>query len=922
VEGAGKGESAGGEGGEGESEPLPPWAVTQWRVVRDRVRSERRRITGMARSGAEDNDTNAVQRLLELGAIPERVLIGRSGDDALGVQVRVEDAKGRPVTRQGSLPLREGQEIELLWGRVPTLARVLYAGLSPSGHASASDLALGLPGSGTPPDGNYVPPNTEAYPAEIVNLGPAIGIAKAVHRFSMRIHWSVEGQYGALAAFGPRRYQWDVIRLRTRSGTLARRGDERHSGRGEAAGAELREGFREIGEDTEASVHEEIIDPATAALMVTDAGIRSIGTVVGSFVSLVTQPSNEQGIHWEGPGTYVVRCITARPPLQREDAPKNAIVRAPSVAILPIRVMTAQEMATRLTTPTDLRQAEAELAELRRRIATATDEERPGLEQQVAEAQAAVARLPEADQATMTSHLDDTSASIDEQLALAELLVRLRATNTEPLSWLPQVDRLMTGQLRDLGRTAEQVFGHVVGLHVQLNLAHREPETLTEELRRSQEQVRQQRSALAEVAGDLQGPAFRPHMAFVPRMDGRSLPLTMVLSEARGSGDGRRHWTLVDLSTPGHHDSYEGRSSGRGAVGHADAIRAAIRAFVGGVPYGRGTVAVRLPEAMSAYVGGPVDVPQTSEARPNADARWRQRLESLATAAGTAALLVTGPAGVAIGVIGAVAGGTVAAYRIHRRYVGGYLELDLATAMDVTAIVGAVVARAGAWAGGVRGGSRWVTIADRVETGSHVFGYLQVGSQVFVIPITFAQELQAIGENKDLSPGERAAWRAMAFLNATRSGLELAISAEQVISEHAAGPRERTPRAGTAEGGGGSGAGEGGRAAGPRSSRRRPRTWARSSAPRMVATHPREAGRVRPAARARGPAARGRSSRGPATRPPVRVATVPRWAPRDPGRRRDTRSPTPTRAPRREQSSSCRGAWARQKRRRVRPRPG
>ena len=783
-EGAGgEGEGAGGAGGEGAAPPIPRWATIQFRVVRDRVASEKHRITEMAGRSAGEHDPGAVGRMLELGAVPDRVLLGMDGTDAV-IQVRV----GR---RHGGLTLREGQGPGLLWGRVQTVTRALYAGLSPTRRSRAEDLLLGIPG-GPAPDADTVPANTEGYPSEIVNLGADTGISGSLHRFSMRIDWSVEGQWGTLAAFGPRRYQWDIVRLRTSGGALAGRGDVRRSHRTEAAGAEMDEGFHEIYEDAEHSVDEEIIDPGTAALMVTDAGIRSIGTLVGSFVTLASQPSNEQGVRWDQPGTYVVRCISARPPLDREDAPPNPVVRAPSVALYPIRVITRTDMAAQLTGATDLRSAEAALAALLRRLETASDEERPALEAQIADARAAVARARASDEAGMTAHLAASDRTIDEQLALAQLLVRLRGTNAPPERWQPDVGRWLPSTFADRGTSADMVYGMVVGLHVQLTLGGRSPETLIAELRRGQEQVRRQRSALSEVTGDIQGPAFRPHMGFVPRLQGQTLPLLMMLAEHTGSRDGHRRWTLVDLSTPGHHDEWEGYSRTAGPAGHANAIRAALREFAHDVPYGRGTIGVRLPEAaLTEYTGGSVTVPATMEARPGPGARWRERLESLATAAGVAAMVVTGPAGVALGVVSAVAGGAMAAYRIHRRYEGGYLEMDLATAMDITAVVGAVVAPAGAWAGGVRATSRWVAIADRVETGARVFGYLQMGSQVFVIPVTLAQELQAIGNDPHLTPGERAARRAMAFLNATRSGFELAVGAYQAISEHAAGPRVR-----------------------------------------------------------------------------------------------------------------------------------
>lgn len=784
----------GGDGGEAPP-PIPEWAHIQFRVVRDRVQYETHHIREIAGHDVEDSE-EAIARLLTLAAVPSHVSLGSDGKDALlMVEIPIKHAEGEAPKKHagsgphGALALKEGQGPLLVWERVQALTRALAAGQKPTRNATAQDMLLGLP-SATAVDADHVAANTESYPSQIKNLGPAIGVAPSVHRFEMSVDFSAEGQFATLAAFGPRAYRWEVFRLRDAGGGLTDTTGPQKVARSAAAGTELHEGFHEIGEDFDASLHEETLDPVTGTAIATDAVVRGIGTLVGSFVSLASTPSNEQGIPWEGPGTYLVRCASARPPLSRKDASEHPVVRAPSIALYPIRVMSAKDIAVQLTEDPEGAKAEGELAQLTGQLDGAP-QDRSRLEEQISAKRAEIDRLRAADEEDAAAHLSAADTQAEEQIALTHMVAELRNTGIDPKEWGPLIGARTPEVLRPPKLSTDMLFGQVVGTHVQLALKGREPATVIEELRRVQEQTRKQRGALADVADEMHGPTFRPHMSFVPRSGGQPLPLLIVVGEAAGSKDGARTWRLFDLSTPGHHDGYRGSSSQHGPAGHAEAIRNAVVAFAGDVPYGRGIIGVRLPAGLTAYVEAPIAVPATIDATPNTSARWRGRLESLASAAATAALLVTGPVGIGLGIVGGVAGGVVAGYRLYHRYQGGYLEMDLATAMDITAVVGAVAAPVGALAGTARAGtgaaaaaSKWVTIAGRVERGVHIFGYLQLGSQVFAIPLSLAQELAAIDADTTLSPGERAARRAMAFLNATRSGLEALGTAHQMLADH------------------------------------------------------------------------------------------------------------------------------------------
>ena len=65
--------------------------------------------------------------------------------------------------------------------------------------------------------------------------------------------------------------------------------------------------------------------------------MRSIGTLVRSYVALVSQPSNERAMEFTEPGTYVVFCATRAAAGDQDRGHPQSVVRAPSVALYPIR---------------------------------------------------------------------------------------------------------------------------------------------------------------------------------------------------------------------------------------------------------------------------------------------------------------------------------------------------------------------------------------------------------------------------------------------------------------------------------------------------------------------------------------------------------------------------------------------------------
>ena len=215
-------------------------------------------------------------------------------------------------------------------------------------------------------------------------------------------------------------------------------------------------------------------------------------------------------------------------------------------------------------------------------------------------------------------------------------------------------------------------------------------------------------------------------------------------------------------------------------------------------------------------LGFTVPIEDAMRAAPGAAARWSQRLEHLAMAAGIAALvaaivLTGGAAAMALGAIAGVAGGIVAVRRMANRAEGDRLRLDYETLMDVIAIVGAVASVVGpiaSMAGSIGRASvaaareagdvskvlksaTWVQRVEMTARGLHIFGIVQgVGQLMLQIPYDIIRQFDEIDKEErenpqGASPGQRRARRAMILLNAFHSGLVTVVSLGQSLHEPA-----------------------------------------------------------------------------------------------------------------------------------------
>lgn len=764
----GQGGTEGGEGAEaaaGETDPLPEWATTRFARLQERLRGEQMRIARVAQQTVGDTTAETLHRLYRLEGLPQRLALGRAGE-APAVQVTVVTGPasapgGASPQTSASIPLVEADSPANSWERILTLARGLYLGRRDAATAPPQAVPpMGIPGSGEP-DPEAVPPNAPAYPATIRYYGPPTGVVRASHTFAMELDYSELGEFAVFGHFALRWYAWDIYRIRDVAGAATEEGGRRVR-RQEGAVAVLERGFGDIGEDLASSSLSELVSQRD--LIAIDTAVRAIGTLVKSYVTLLSQPSDERTIQFDREGTYVIVCRSSQAPVHRTERIRNPVVRAPSVALHVLQVRTAQRIAADLTAATEVEAVDAEIARLEAEALTAPQDRLPALQEEIGRLRQQRATATAADQSDLPTHIGATGTNLRQQIALLEKLIR----GDDPLD--PAV-RLLRVELTLSGTSAERALANARAALDSLLLQER---------------------ALAELT-DLKGTTYRPHMAFVPDADGRTLPLVMALAEHVDSTPERPRWVLVDLSTPGHRDRYEGTSNTAGATGTGRAIRQAFGRFAGATPYGRGWIHLRLPAALTDVIGT-ATVETSLRARPDSTGRFLQRLESLATAAALAGLVVTGPAGVALGVVGGIAGGVVAGHRLHRRHAGGYLEPDLQTAMDVAAIVGAAAGAAGAAASTVPRGSRFIRAAGMTIRGVEYYGYVQLAGSAFAIPVQYLNQMRAIANDPNLSEGERRARRAEAFLQVLNTSLQLAVTAAQMAG-HARSGRADDPTA-------------------------------------------------------------------------------------------------------------------------------
>jgi hypothetical protein len=615
--------------------------------------------------------------------------------------------------------------------------------------------------------------NAPAYPARLINHGQDITVIGASNQFTMELDYSPAGVFlidQVTARMQHISFYWELIDVsyvrdpdpaeisaRNRAGTGSR------VDRGDAILNELGHDLEDYGEDNFNDVDavfsghpaEVVATWPVRSAYLSVVGISNIvrlgGSLISAFFRLVTEPRNERGIPWAHAGDYLIRCV-ATP----QAGPDAQVIRAPSVAVSVVRV---QDIETRATEENDrtleeLRMLRAELRDL------PAGEQRTNIE-------ARIAALERADQATVGTSTEDSLAATRQSLETARALQAANAAH------LP----------REARTSAVRV------LYVELELMGISLDDYIRQLETQERQLTQLKRRNARYDDLFGAQEYRPQVTFASERNGMVTRMLMRLGQHPSSTEAAKHWVLADVTT-GTPTVHHGRSSTEGVAGHAAAIRSAFVDFRENAEYGRGTIAIRLPDAIGTDLGGEISIDPAMRAAPGLEMRVIARLTDLATAAEIAGLLIAGPIGIAIGVAGGVAGAVVSAHNMIRRAENRTFEWDFQAIMDVAGIVGGVFGVVGAGSAALRSGPRWVRRVERLQHALHIYGYVQSGAQVIIIPLQLQMELEQIENDPTLSPGEKSARRAEAILRAVRGGVITVMSAAQMV-DSGGGTRSR-----------------------------------------------------------------------------------------------------------------------------------
>ena len=740
-----------------------------------------------------------------------------------------------------NLPLREGESEGSLDRRVDAAEQVLQESRDPDSPANqlvvdpATRTGFAPPPRGSraaevAPDkaqaqsrssrtavtpGEHVPggrtgANAPPYPAEVLMGGiergePATSTSGATNRFTIKLDYAARSlgfQDEVFNRMQTVQYYWEIIDVtaltqdkdasqlsQAEADALAR---TKRVGTGEAqsafsgAGADLSRTAEDVAVDQQKDLdmmsQEDWPWSARAAYLGViglSNAVRLLGSIIGSFIDVITQPLNERSIGFDREGDFLVRCV-ASPQWSdaARDDPDHHVLRASSVGVRPVRIT---NVSTRAAEGAD--QEAKSLADARAQLAAAIASGDP---RQIAAARAGLARLESAARLSGFDTFSQTTDGLRRTITVGEALQRHLVQHAAD-SALSDDEVLLQIQLLRTGQSVDAF----------LEAKRRQLTQFAGEGGEHEAWVRSQHGRFVAVGGVSD---FRPRMALASRENGQVTEVRTMLGELQGSREGARQWGLVDITSSGSRDIYIGRSALPGHGGQVAAIRDAFRNFAENSGYGRGTLAIRLPADLSVALGAPVTIERAMESAPGAKGRVLQRLRDLATVAEIAGLFATGGLGVAIGTVGGVAGAITAIDSLARRARTGH-SWEVGTIFDVlgavggvasTLSVGAFIARdvveAGRAAGRLPG---WVSRLERVENVLHIHGMIGNVQQLITIPVQLAIEWDEIDQMTGLTEGERDSRRARALLGALKSGAVTIVSMGGGLGSHDTEPRSR-----------------------------------------------------------------------------------------------------------------------------------
>ncbi|HEX5013959.1 MAG TPA: hypothetical protein VFV72_07330 [Candidatus Limnocylindrales bacterium] len=450
--------------------------------------------------------------------------------------------------------------------------------------------------------------------------------------------------------------------------------------------------------------------------------------VVGAWLAKVTSPENRRAIKFDKPGEYVVRCLVN--PIERAPEPGKPPPgrRGTSIAAFPVRVIDIDQRATEVN-----REEQSTIEALKRALEIAQKAyeaapDDPGkkvavdmLASRLASKQAASAR-------TTSETFAEDLAQLEREMTAVRMLLLLNG-NTKPLS----------GQvLADAIRVQKEM-----GLYASWQLENR-----LEDLEKARK-AKDERLKLARKWDKerLSTKEVRPRVTLVSEENGAVVRMAMMLGQSMGSDDYRPKWSLLDVTSEKTQREYEGEATMSGAEGHNEAIRKAFEQFAEKAEYGRGTLAIDIPE-LGETVGKP-KVPRTMLMTQGAFGRWQKRLQNLVEIAGLVAPFVEG--GAALATFATIGGAVDAGYKLYDRAANDKLSANFETVMDIMGVLAPLMegGKALSELKGVKETTTGVVLKIATESADYVNEWL--------VPMAIYQQIDQVVKDTSLGGPEKQA---------------------------------------------------------------------------------------------------------------------------------------------------------------------
>jgi hypothetical protein len=273
-------------------------------------------------------------------------------------------------------------------------------------------------------------------------------------------------------------------------------------------------------------------------------------------------------------------------------------------------------------------------------------------------------------------------------------------------------------------------------------------ENRLEDLKKAKTSVAKQAAKAHDWAKELRvGSQFSPKVTLISEENGAVIKMDMILGETDDSKPEKPSWALSDVTTAKTQEQYRGRSDQAGAAGHREAIKAAFQKFADDANYGRGTIAVELPEIPATE--GVRPVPDTMLMKPGSAKRWQQRLQNLVEIASLVAPFVKG--GSMLATAAGIGGAVDAAIKIQDRASGDRLALDFETVSDILNVMTPVI-QGGALLGELKGLTKTNTgfVLRTVGKGGDIANDLMFSATIF-------HSLDEVMRNPNLDPSQKEA---------------------------------------------------------------------------------------------------------------------------------------------------------------------